>query len=302
MEEIRMKKHLGTLGLLMVAIIWGCGFVANNIALEDMTPLQILCFRFLIAAVLMGLFTIRKLRKADKKVLMAGALLGLFLFLGFSTQTFGLKFTTPSKNAFLTATNVVIVPFIAFVIYKKKVDRFGVYGAILAIAGIALLSLRGDLTLGFGDALTLACAFFFAFHIFFTGEFAKKYDVIALTSIQMIVAFLLSFTAMLITDGLHFQFSKAGGLSIIFLGVFSTTICFFGQTLAQKYTDETKAAVIMSMEAVFGTLFSILILREQITLRMISGSLLILVGVIVAETKLKGLLRRNREEVIDETA
>ena len=104
----------------------------------------------------------------------AGILMGIALFAGFAFQIIGLQYTTPSKNAFLTALNVVIVPFIAFIILKKKVGMKGIIGAIMSVIGVALLSLNGNLTLSLGDGLTLLCAVGFAFQIFFTGESVKK--------------------------------------------------------------------------------------------------------------------------------
>lgn len=280
-----MIKHIGSFGLLLVAIIWGCGFVATDVALKDLAPLQIMSIRFLIASVLMSLVSIPKLKNTNKKEVLAGVVLGFFLFLGFAAQTIGLKYTTPSKNAFLTAVNVIIVPFIAFVIYKKKVDRYSILGAFLAITGVAVLSLQGNLTLGVGDALTLACAFGFAFQIFFTGEFVKKYSAMVLMTIQMIVAFLLSVITSLLTEGVQLQFSRNSVLSVLFLGVMSTTIAYFLQTVAQKYIDETRAALIMSLEAVFGTIFSVLILKEPVTLRLVVGSIMIFISVLLVETK-----------------
>lgn len=292
-----MKKHLGSLGLLLTAIIWGSGFVANNIALETMTPLQILCLRFFSGAVLMGGIACKRYKNVGKQEIIAGTILGVILFAAFTAQTFGLKYTTPSKNAFLTATNVVIVPFIALLLNKKRVDGYSCAGAVMAITGIGILSLRGNLSLSFGDALTLICAFCFAFHIFYTGEFAQKYDVLILTAIQMLVAFLLSFLVMLPAEGINLSVSGNGLVSVIYLGVFSTTIAFFLQTVAQKYTTETKAAVILSMESVFGTLFSILIVQEEITARMVAGCILILAAVIIAETKPKLIMKRYIEEI-----
>lgn len=291
-----MKKHLGTIGLLIVAIIWGMGFVANEIALDTMTPLQILCVRFFIAAILMSIACLYKHIKVGKKELFAGIILGIFLFAGFAAQTIGLKYTTPSKNAFLTAANVVIVPFIAFMIYKKKVDRFSITGAILAIIGIGVLSLNGNFTLGFGDGLTLICAVCFAFQIFFTGEFVRKYNVMALNAIQMVVAFVLSIAIVLISGEVQFTFDNHGLLSTLYLGIFSTTIAFFLQTLFQKYTEQTTAAVVLSMESVFGTIFSILIVGENLTPRIIVGSLLIFAAVIIAETKLAWIFVPNNLE------
>lgn len=288
-----MKKHLGTLGLLVVAIIWGMGFVANEIGLDTMSPLQILCGRFFIASILMSTVCLYKRIKIGKKELLAGIVLGIFLFAGFATQTIGLKYTTPSKNAFLTAANVVIVPFIAFMIYKKKVDRFSVMGAIMALMGIGILSLNGDLTLGFGDGLTLVCAVCFAFQIFFTGEFVKNYNVITLTAIQMIVAFLFSLIAVAATGDMHFNFDNNALLSTLYLGILSTTLAFLMQTYFQKFTDGTTAAIVLSMESVFGTLFSILIVGEKLTPRMFLGCFLIFFAVITAETKLNWIFKKN---------
>lgn len=293
-----MRKHLGTIGLFVTTIIWGAGFVANEIALRDLTPLQILSMRFLVAAIIMGVITLPALRKIRKEELLAGICLGTVLYISFAAQTFGLRYTTPSKNAFLTATNVVIVPFIEFILYRKRVDQYGVMGAFLAIVGIAVLSLKGDLTLGIGDLLTIFCAFGFAFHIFLTGEYAKKYSVTILTTLQMVVAAVLSLLCLGFEEGIPEAVSLDGWISVLYLGVFSTTVAFFLQTASQKYMEQTKAAIILSMEAVFGTIGSVLIVHEKITIRMVIGCILILLAVIIAETKLSFF---KRQIVVTET-
>ena len=132
-----MKKGVAIGGLILVTVIWGGGFVASDMALESMKPFQIMMVRFLLASVLMGLVSMGQ-RKKEAKIenragaIKAGMLMGLTLFAGFALQIVGLQYTTPSKNAFLTALNVVIVPFIAFVILKKKVGVKGIIGAIMA--------------------------------------------------------------------------------------------------------------------------------------------------------------------------
>ena len=208
--------------------------------------------------------------------------MGIALFAAFSLQIIGLQYTTPSKNAFLTALNVVIVPFIAFLVLKKKIPGKVLIGAVMAVVGVALLSLDGDLTLSIGDLLTLLCAVGFAFQIFFTGEFVKKYRATVLNFLQMATAFLLSVIFMAASGQTEFQVTTQGWLSVIYLGVVSTTICYLLQTACQKYVDETKAAIILSMESVFGTLFSMLILHEVLTLRMFAGCGIILAAVIIA--------------------
>ena len=173
-----MKKWLAIGGLILVTVIWGGGFVASDMALGSMKPFQIMMVRFLLASVLMGMISMgqhKKEGKLEKRAgaIKAGILMGIALFAGFALQIIGLQYTTPSKNAFLTALNVVIVPFIAFIILKKKVGMKGIIGAIMSVIGVALLSLNGNLTLSLGDGLTLLCAVGFAFQIFFTGEFVK---------------------------------------------------------------------------------------------------------------------------------
>ena len=277
-----MKKWMAIGGLVLVTVIWGGGFVASDMALESLTPFQIMTVRFLMAAVLMGLISFRSLNHITKEEIRAGGLMGVALFAAFSLQIIGLQYTTPSKNAFLTALNVVIVPFIAFLVLKKKIPGKVLIGAVMAVVGVALLSLDGDLTLSIGDLLTLLCAVGFAFQIFFTGEFVKKYRATVLNFLQMATAFLLSVIFMVASGQTEFQVTAQGWLSVIYLGVVSTTICYLLQTACQKYVDETKAAIILSMESVFGTLFSMLILHEVLTLRMFAGCGIILAAVIIA--------------------
>ena len=259
-----MKKWLAIGGLILVTVIWGGGFVASDMALGSMKPFQIMMVRFLLASVLMGMISMGQHKKEGK------------------LQIIGLQYTTPSKNAFLTALNVVIVPFIAFIILKKKVGMKGIIGAIMSVIGVALLSLNGNLTLSLGDGLTLLCAVGFAFQIFFTGEFVKKYPASVLNMVQMITAFVLSAVSLVIFGENDFQVTTQGWLSVLYLGVISTTVCYLLQTACQKYVDETKAAIVLSMESVFGTIFSIIILHEVITLRMVIGCAIILAAVIIS--------------------
>lgn len=277
-----MKNYLAVAGLILVTVIWGGGFVASDLALDSLSPFQIMTVRFGLGAFLMGCAGFRELKGIGKEEVKAGIWMGIALFAGFAFQIVGLQYTTPSKNAFLTALNVVIVPFIAFAVSRKKIGARGLVGAVLAVIGVGVLSLEKDLTLGIGDFLTLLCAVSFAFQIFLTGVYVKKYKASVLNFIQMAVSFVLSAVFLVIFGEIHFQATAAGWLSVLYLGVVSTTVCYLLQTACQKYVEETKAAIILSMESVFGTLFSILILHEQITARMIVGCLLIFGAVILS--------------------
>ncbi|MFF2449645.1 DMT family transporter [Neobacillus sp. NPDC058068] len=294
-----MRKYIGEIGLTIVAIIWGSGFVASAIALEHYTPYQILAIRFLIGVLLLSLVFFKKFKMIKKSTIMKGSIIGIFLYVAFALQTVGLQYTTPSKNAFLTAVNVVIVPFIAFFIYKRKMDKFELFGAILAVTGVGVISLKFTSEVNFGDLLTLLCAVGFAFHIFYTAQFVKDEDPILLTVIQMATAAILGFIVVVFKGETSFSTNVEGVSNVLYLGVFSTTIAFLLQTVAQKYTTETNAAIILSTEALWGMVFSIILLSEVITLRMGIGAILVLCAIIISETKLHFFKKKTLEEALE---
>ena len=288
-----MKKYIGEIGLLLTAIIWGSGFVGSAVALETYTPYQILAGRFLIGAVLLCAVFHKKLKLITKSALIKGAIIGVFLYIAFVLQTVGLQYTTPSKNAFLTAVNVVIVPFIGLLIYRRKLDLFEVIGAFLAMFGVAVLSLQWSAGINIGDFLSFCCAIGFAFHIFYTAQFVKTEDPIVLTIVQMVTATVIGIIVVLMKGETTFSTQPEGLTSLLYLGVFSTTIAFLLQTVSQKFITETKAAIILSTESLWGMVFSVILLSEILTLKMGIGAVLILAAIILSETKLSFLKGSN---------
>ena len=226
-------------------------------------------------------------RTISREEVRCGFWLGAALFGGFALQIIALQYTTPSNNAFLTATNVVFVPFIALVIYRKKIEVRSLIGAGMALVGAGVLSLKNDFSIGLGDGLTLLCAVCFAFQIFLTGEYVGRIRPAVLNFLQMTTACVLSAAGLLLSGDFTFAPSARSFLAVLYLGVVSTTITYLLQTVSQKYVDETKSAIILSMEAVFGTFFSVVLLHESVTIRMIAGSALILAAVLVSEISFK---------------
>lgn len=284
-----MSRFKGEIGLLIVAIIWGSGFVASDIALSGFTPFEVMAIRFTISAICLSLVFHKHFKNITKREIFHGIIIGIFLYMAFSMQTIGLMYTTPSKNAFLTAVNVVIVPFIGVILYRRKIDIYGLIGAVLAAIGIGLISLNADLKINLGDMLTLVSAFGFAFHIFFTGEFLTKgTNPIKLTIIQMITASIISIIMLFIMKSdTSKEFSISSLIATIYLGLFSTTLAFLLQTVSQKYTTGTKAAILLSTESVFGTIFSVILLNESLTLKSIIGCVIIFTAIIFSEVKPK---------------
>lgn len=293
-----MKRYIGEIGLIITAVIWGSGFVASAVSLEYYSPYQILAGRFMIGALLLVLIFHKSLRKLNKKAVIKGAILGVFLYVAFILQTVGLQYTTPSKNAFLTAVNVVVVPFIGYFLYKRKIDYFEMVGAVLAVAGVAALSLQWSGELNIGDLLTLGCAVGFAFHIFYTAKFLETEDAILLTIIQMATAGFVGGAVVLLMGEVVFSTETEGILNLLYLAVFSTTIAYLLQTIGQKYVSETKAAIILSTEAFWGMSFSIVLLHELLTFKMAAGAALILTAIIISETKLSFIKKRMNRGMI----
>jgi drug/metabolite transporter (DMT)-like permease len=280
-----MKHYIGDGMLLITAIVWGSGFVVTAIALEYLTAYQVMAGRFILASIILALLFGKKFKAFTKSVIWKGSVLGTILYIGFALQTVGLEFTTPSKNAFLTAVNVVIVPIIAYMAYKRRVDRYEVFGSIMAILGIGFLSLQGSLTINIGDALSLACAIAFAFDIFYTNLFVKKEDALALTIMQFITASFISLVVLFIQEDIPTTIEKGAIYSIIYLAVFSTTIAYVCQNIAFRFTTATKGAIILSLESFFGMVLSVIFLHEILTSRMIVGAILIMLAIFITEIK-----------------
>lgn len=279
-----MKRRIGKIGLVIVAIIWGTGFVVTALALENYTPYQILAIRFTVAFVVLLLVNLKKLHLLSLKTLGRGSLLGTVLFLAYAFQTIGLQYTTASKNAFLTAVNVIIVPFLSYLILKNKLPLKNFVGSFVTLIGIGLLSLTGTMG-GFnlGDGLTLICAVFFALQIFVTDLFVAEEETWALMLLQMGAAALLSWLTLFISGETSINYQPVNLLPVFYLGLASTLLAYFLQTVSQKYTTSSEAAIILSTEAFFGMLGSVILLGEKVSMNMLMGGLFIFIGVLIVE-------------------
>lgn len=289
------KKGLyADLSLFLVAIIWGSGFVVTKNALDVMTPFYIMGFRFIIAAVGVTLISFKRLKKATKLDIKAGIIVGFFMFLGFAFQTVGLKYTTAGVQAFITASNVVMVPFMYWILSKKRPDNFEMFGAFLCFVGIGVLSLDKNLNIGVGELLTFLCAIGYALQIVAVGHFAKDVDPFVLSTVQLYFAAILSFIIALLFEPKITVFTSDMLFPIFYLGIFSSMIAFLIQNIAQGHTSSTHAAIIMSLKAVFGSVFSILLLNDPVNIQFFIGCVAILLSVIASETKFEFLKIKKR--------
>src|SRR5712691_774142 len=161
-------------------------------ALEAVGPLTFVALRFTLATAVLLPALIAYRKRLSLELLASGGLAGFCLFAGYALQTTGLEYTSASKAGFITGLSVVIVPLIGTCILRQPIERWTIIGVALAVVGLALLSLREDLSIQFGDLLVLGCALAFALHILVLGAFAPKHDILALTSVQVAVAAVLN--------------------------------------------------------------------------------------------------------------
>lgn len=287
MEEKKGKLFLYEAALLLVGLIWGGGFMATRIAVDEhLSAPLILAGRFLIAAVVFGCAFWKAIRQnISARAAAGGIVVGTFLFLGFSTQTLAMSGTTPSNAGFLTATNVVMVPFLWWMLAKKRPPARIIAACALCLCGIGALSLRFDgFSFSVGDFLALICAFFFACHIVFTGLFSVRMDAKVLVFIQFATAAVLSVVSFLIFDRDFAPLLRPNGfLSVAYLGVFSTCLCFFLQAVAQVHVPASKAALFLCTESLFCSVFSVMFGYEPLTIAMAAGGAMILGSVVLAE-------------------
>lgn len=280
---------LGRLALFVMTFFWGTSFLMQKNTLDAVPTLYLLAFRFTGAAVLIFLFFMKQMKEMDRQYIRNGIVLGVLLFLGYMIQTYGLRFTTPSKNAFLTAIYCVVVPFLNWGISKKKPDGYNITAAFLCFAGVALVALQKDFSVGFGDMLTIICGFFYAAHIVMSAKYIEGRSVAILTLIQFTTAAVLCWAFAAFTDPFPVYISTGNIVSIAYLSVVCTAICFVLQMFGQKHTPPTTTALIMTLEAVFGTLFSVLFGTEHLTLKLVSGFILIFCAIVISDTKLRFL-------------
>lgn len=284
-REQRRNILMADMGLLVVAIIWGGGFVAGKFALGGMGPLYIMAYRYAGAALLMFLICIPRLRKMTKKMLVIGGFIGLLMFIGNTLQTIGLQYTTPGKQSFIISLYTVLVPLLSWVFLKARPSKRIIAAAFIALAGISLLTLKDDLTIGLGDFLTFIFAITFSLQVIIIGLLVKDMDVPLFTLVQLGSAAFFSIIAALIFE----PFQSIGEMGLLPLGgllyliAFNSSCAFLLQNLCQRFAPANHTAILLSTETVFGTIFAVTLAGEVFRGRMLLGCALMFTAIIIAE-------------------
>lgn len=293
-----MSRYKGETALLTATLIWGATFTIVKMALHDASPLVFISLRFTVAALILLPFFIKELKKITKPVLTGGILLGIFYFLGFSTQTIGLNYTSATKSGFITGTFVIFTPLLQIILERKPPSKGSVAGIILVITGLIFLSSTGTSLLsvfseigeGFnaGDFFTLLCAFFFSLYVVYLDIISKKFDYRPLVFLQVAVTAVcgIIFAVILSSSGLeipHLELTQNLLFAIGYTSILATIVTTVIMTKYQKLLLPSRAGIIYSLEPIFSAIVAFFVLNEKISNFGFVGGALIFSGLIVSE-------------------
>jgi drug/metabolite transporter (DMT)-like permease len=302
--EERMKRNRWTADFVLfcIAMIWGVTFVVVQEAVAEMPPLAFNAVRFSIASVfLLGILAVfyrQQLAQLNRKMVIAGMTLGVWLLGGYAFQTIGLQYTTSSKAGFITGLSVVLVPLFAWAFLRQKPTWASMAGAVLAVGGLYLLTL-GDLSsINNGDLYILLCAVSFGLQIVFTGKYAPHFPTLGLAWIQIsTVAVLCAVLSPWIEPDWRLAFDMATLThpsvfwALVITAIPATALAFVAQTEFQKYTTAAHVALLFALEPVFAALTDVWYVGTQLSSIVLTGCGLILMGMILAEFPMEAVLK-----------
>jgi len=289
---MKNKSVQANLVLLITAVIWGGGFVAQRLGMQQMGPYIFNGFRFFIGALTLApIILIRKQTGTSQKgnlnrTLLVGAVAGLFIFFGATFQQLGLVYTTAGKAGFITGLYVVIVPLLGMV-WGDRGSLFTWLGAMLAVIGLYILSASRGVVFAPGDGFVLVGACFWALHVQFIARYSPDVDVFKLSFVQSLFTSVISFGVGYFTEDVVYDQVLSAAIPILYGGVISIGIAYTLQVIGQRYAKPAPAAIILSLESVFAVFWGWLILSEVLTPKILAGSSLMLAGMMVSQIKRK---------------
>ena len=278
--------------LLFATLVWGATFLVVERGIVDLPVFHLLAYRFSLGALLLApLAWFRARRHRGRRpewrpLLRDGVLVGVVLFAGYSFQTYGLLWTTPSRSAFLTGLSVLLVPALGWLAGTVRPRALALVGTACAAAGLwALFQPWGGAALAFnrGDALTLGCAVSFAAHVLLVERAVRRHPVVPLAIVQFLVVAALSAPALLFEPPAVRHFTSDAVSAVLITGVFATAIAFACQLYAQRRLGAVETSVVLTLEPVAAAALSIAVGREPLTAGLAVGGALILAGMLATD-------------------
>lgn len=311
---LKNQKFKGNILLLLTSFIWGTSFIAQSVGVETISPTAFNGIRSLIGsiALLPVIYFIDLSKKRNKSkiipinktLIIGGIVCGICLCLASTLQTAGMVYTSPGKSGFITALYMVIVPIIRLFTGKKPSPVVWCAVAV-ALVGMYLLCLDSDLTINIGDIMTMFCAVIFSFHILAIDYFSPKVDGVKLSCLQFFVCGIINVVWMFFdTPKPEFRPILSCWVSLCYSGVLSCSIAYTLQIVGQKYTDPTSASILMSLESVFSTLSTVILvaLGWQLTggtlsMREILGCVLMFAAILLVQIPDSKFSTNNKSDI-----
>ncbi|MDW4563101.1 DMT family transporter [Aeromonas rivipollensis] len=293
--------------LLMAAAIWGLGFVAQRLGMDHMGPFTFNGLRFLLgAASLLPLLWWLKSRQprpqagspaGDRRLLLVGGLIaGGVLFSAASLQQVGLLYTTAAKAGFITGLYIILVPVIGLALRHKTGANTWI-GALIAMAGLYYLSVTEEFTIGYGDLLQVIGALFWAIHLLVLDHYSNRVAPIRLAGVQFVVCGLLSLGTAFVIETPTLSGAVAGWQALLYAGLVSVGIGYTLQVVGQRGAHPAHAAIILSLETVFAAIGGVLLLGEILDERAVIGCILMLIGMLLSQIRLRWWWKSRRDKV-----
>lgn len=284
------KRQRADLSLAFCSLLWGVTFVVVKNSLGYSSVFVFLAARFSAAALLMAAFRLQVFRTLKKEELFAGAALGLFMFGGYAFQTAGLQYTTPAKSGFVTGSSVVLVPLLLGIFWGRRLTRWVYAGVFAAVLGLYFLTVpaEGVAHLNRGDLLTFVAAGLYAIHIILVGDYTRRHSVAALSVLQVAACAVLAWLATGAASASGWEPARFGWqwqslLGIATCAALATALAFSIQLWAQQFTTSSHAAILFTLEPVFASITSYILLRERLGNRALFGAAFVLAGILIAE-------------------
>ena len=278
------KKWAGSGALLLAAVIWGFGYVVISDSLDLVNVHYLMSYRYLLAAAGMAMVFWRQLSSITCPIIGYGAVLGALLYFSQFVQTVACGRTTAGKVSFITGLYVVLVPLCGAAVFRQRLCRGHWVAICLALPGLFFLTSAG-VGFNYGDALALAGSFGFAIHMLASERFVARSSAVLLSMLQFAWAAVFSTVTLLFAGEplLVPELTVGIGMRFLFMGLVSTLLGFFLQMWGQKQVPASLASMLLATEALFGLLFSVLLLDEVLTSGMVLGGALMLAAILVAE-------------------
>ena len=272
------------LALFLTAVLWGSTFTIGKLAAEVFSPSFIIALRFLVASVALLIAAWPRRGELDREYWTGGFWMGLTLFISYILQVGGLALdTSPGKSAFLCTTYSVMVPFLYWFVTKERPKLRHILCVFLCLGGVGILSLSGGWGMSAGDILTVLSGVPCAFNIVISAMVCRNRNVLLLTTVELWVVTVLAWVFVFFGRDFPASYPLGALGGIVYLGLIATALCLYLQSYGLKYAEPAIAGMLLSLESVFGVVFSVIIYRETVTPRMLVGFGVIFTAILLSQ-------------------